>query len=102
MYTNAREVTHGFSKNFFPGTGYNVPVTVMFLIHLITAFVAPVFFVVIGLYLLDTRPEMMLELPYALAFFSLPATQLALAGIIRLLISRCGSECPFGMHFCSL
>lgn len=41
MYTNAREVTEGFSKNFFPATSYNLPLSIVFLGHLFTTYVAP-------------------------------------------------------------
>ncbi len=44
MYTSAREVTDGFSKNFFPGTGFNLWVTTAFLAHLVTAYTAPLLF----------------------------------------------------------
>ncbi len=49
MYTNAREVTEGFSKNFFPATSYNVPLTALFLGHLFTTYVAPVGLLIAGI-----------------------------------------------------
>lgn len=49
MYTNAREVTEGFSKNFFPATSYSIPITVIFLGHLLSTYVAPVAFLAIGM-----------------------------------------------------
>ena len=54
MYTNAREVTEGFSKNFFPATSYNLPLTMLFLGHLVTTYVAPVGFVAAGFMLSRT------------------------------------------------
>jgi|694.fasta_scaffold40076_6 chlorobactene glucosyltransferase len=49
MYTNAREVTEGFSKNFFPATSYSIPLTLLFLGHLFTTYVAPVGVFVAGI-----------------------------------------------------
>lgn len=49
MYTNAREVTEGFSKNFFPATSYNIPLTMLFMGHLATTYVAPVGVLAAGL-----------------------------------------------------
>jgi hypothetical protein len=49
MYTNAREVTEGFSKNFFPATSYSIPITVIFLGHLLSTYVAPLAFLAIGM-----------------------------------------------------
>lgn len=68
MYTSAREVFHGFSKNFFPATSYNLPLTTLFLIHLATAFVFP-----------------LLLLPFDPLVCSI---QLLLAGLIRILIAQ--------------
>ncbi len=48
MYTSAADVTAGFSKNFFPATSYNLPLTVLFLIHLATAYIAPFAFLVVS------------------------------------------------------
>lgn len=67
MYTNATEVTNGFAKNFFAGTGYNVPVMLLLLAFFATAFVAP-------LVLAPFRPE-------------LAAIPLTLAAVIRGTIS---------------
>lgn len=41
MYTSARDVTDGFSKNLFPATNYNLPLTVVFLLHLLLLYVIP-------------------------------------------------------------
>ncbi len=68
MYTSASQVTAGFSKNFFPGTGYNLPITVVFLVHLATAYVLPVAFL-------------------ASSFWPLALAQLSVAALMRLLIS---------------
>lgn len=87
MYTSAREVTRGFSKNLFPGTGYNLPFTVVLLLHLFTAFIGPVLSLIAGLWLLQANPKQAASIPYALALFSLPVQQLAMAGIIRFLIA---------------
>ncbi len=53
MYENARQVTEGFSKNFFPATGYNLPFTIFFMMHVVTAFIVPVFFWLEGWYVLS-------------------------------------------------
>jgi chlorobactene glucosyltransferase len=70
MYTSAREVTDGFSKNFFPGTGYNLPLTTLFMVHLVTAYVAPLGFLLAGVSLAYVVP------------------QLAIAGAMRWMIAR--------------
>ena len=70
MYTSAREVTDGFSKNFFPGTGYNLPLTTFFMVHLVTAYVAPLGFLLAGASLAYVVP------------------QLAIAGAMRWMIAR--------------
>ncbi len=49
MYTNAREVTEGFSKNFFPATSYNLPLSILFLTHLFTTYVAPAIVIPVAL-----------------------------------------------------
>lgn len=49
MYTSATEVTEGFSKNFFPATGRNLPLTAVFLLHLLTAYVVPLPMAIVGL-----------------------------------------------------
>ncbi|MBL0322708.1 MAG: glycosyltransferase [Ignavibacteria bacterium] len=75
MYTNAREVTEGFSKNFFPATNYNLPLTVLFLVHVLTTYVLPpmaIYGVVVG----DER------------IMQLSMLQLGLGAFIRLLISK--------------
>ncbi len=41
MYTSAKEVTDGFAKNFFAGTGYNAPVMLVLLLFFAVAFVVP-------------------------------------------------------------
>ena len=41
MYTSARDVTDGFSKNLFPATNYNLSLTVIFLLHLLLFYVIP-------------------------------------------------------------
>ncbi len=88
MYTSAREVTRGFSKNLFAGTGYNLPLTLLFLVHLITAFVVPVVFVLTSAYLLTTTPRAMMSAAYEWGLFALPATQIMIVAIIRLMIAR--------------
>jgi chlorobactene glucosyltransferase len=87
MYTSAREVTRGFSKNFFPGTGYNLPVTILFLVHLVTAFVAPLFFVLAGLAVLSAQPELMLESILAWGLFALPMSHIMIMAIVRLVLA---------------
>lgn len=58
MYTNAREVTEGFSKNFFPATSYNLPLSIVFLAHLFTTYVAPA--IVLPLALAAGRKDLVL------------------------------------------
>ncbi len=82
MYTSAADVTRGFSKNFFPATGYNLPITLLFLLHLLTAFVVPLPMLVYAVF--APRADV--------AMFA--GAQLLLAGIIRVLILRC-FEMPF-------
>lgn len=60
MYTSAREVTLGFSKNFFPGTGYNLPLTTLFMAHLATAYVAPAVMLVMGESVAYVLPQLMI------------------------------------------
>jgi len=69
MYENAREVTDGFSKNFFPATGNNLPFTIFFMLHVVTAYIVPVFFWLEGWYVLSL-------------------CQLLIAAVMRLLIAR--------------
>jgi chlorobactene glucosyltransferase len=76
MYTSAAEVTKGFSKNFFPATDRNLPLTLLFLAHLVTAYVVPLPMVVVGLAL--DRPIV----------WGAALAHLALAGGIRALISH--------------
>ncbi|MCX6140246.1 MAG: glycosyltransferase family 2 protein [Candidatus Kapabacteria bacterium] len=75
MYTSASEVTKGFSKNFFPATNYNLPLTVLFLFHLTSAYIIPIPMVVLGMTLGQPR------------IIFMAALQLIMSGIIRLLIS---------------
>lgn len=75
MYTSASEVTKGFSKNFFPATNYNLPLTVLFLFHLGSAYFIPL-------------PMLALGLAFNLPLISfMAAVQLIMSSIIRLLIS---------------
>ncbi|MBS1562468.1 MAG: glycosyltransferase [Bacteroidetes bacterium] len=48
MYTSAADVTAGFSKNFFPATSYNLPLTLLFLFHLATTFITPLAFITVS------------------------------------------------------
>lgn len=68
MYENARQVTDGFSKNFFPATEYSVPFTLLLVVHVVTAFIVPVALWIDGHYILSVIP-------------------LAAAALIRLLIA---------------
>lgn len=52
MYEDAWQVTQGFSKNFFPATSYSLPLTVALIVHVVTAFIVPVFFWLEGWYVL--------------------------------------------------
>ena len=76
MYTNAREVTEGFSKNFFPATNYNLPLTVLFLVHVLTTYVLPLPMAIYGVVVGDER------------IMQLSMLQLGLGAFIRLLISK--------------
>ncbi|MBU3698524.1 MAG: glycosyltransferase [Candidatus Kapabacteria bacterium] len=78
MYTNAREVTEGFSKNLFPATQYNLPVTLLFLAHLLVTYVGPV-----------ATSLAVMALPWPNAEYVLAASiyALAAAALIRLMIS---------------
>lgn len=72
MYTSALDVVQGFSKNFFPATNYNLPLTLFFIMHLLALYSAPVLMLTAGV------------------AWPLPAVQLALAGYMRLAIAlRC-------------
>jgi chlorobactene glucosyltransferase len=72
MYTSASEVIAGFSKNFFPATSYNLPMTALFIVHLLAIYTAPVVMLAAGL------------------AWPLPLLQLLLAAYIRLAIAgRC-------------
>ena len=42
MYNNAKEVFQGFSKNLYPGLGYNPFLLVLFIAHLLILYVVPV------------------------------------------------------------
>ncbi|MFM8770476.1 MAG: glycosyltransferase [Candidatus Kapaibacterium sp.] len=84
MYTGAAEVTRGFSKNMFPATQYNLPVTLLFLGHLLHTYVLPVGTLIAGYRFSDTT--MMLTSSCALAA----------AGVIRLMIS--GRFCMPNWH----
>lgn len=70
MYTSAADVVRGFSKNFFPATSYNLPLTVFFIVHLLALYTIPVGFLVAG------------------TAWPLPVIQLVLAAIMRLAIAR--------------
>ncbi|MBU3678799.1 MAG: glycosyltransferase [Candidatus Kapabacteria bacterium] len=74
MYTGAAEVTRGFSKNMFPATQYNLPVTLLFLGHLLHTYVLPVGALIAAYRWSDTT--MMLTSSFALLA----------AGMIRLMI----------------
>jgi len=65
MYTSASEVVQGFSKNFFPATSYNLPLTVFFIVHLLALYTAPLIFAIAG------------------TAWPLPLLQLVLAGYMR-------------------
>lgn len=73
MYTSARDVIHGFSKNFFPATSYNLPLTIVFILHLLLLYTLPLGLVIWGV----VRGE----------GWMLPAAQLGIAGAIRLAIA---------------
>lgn len=79
MYTNAREVTEGFSKNLFPATRYNLPVTLLFLAHLVMTYVGPVFTLLCGV--------MSSSSVYTSTIIGTSLYALACAAIIRMMIS---------------
>ncbi|MDZ4746347.1 MAG: glycosyltransferase family 2 protein [bacterium] len=68
MYENARDVIDGFSKNFFPATNYNLLSTAFFMMHVVTAYIVPVFFWLEG-------------------WYALTVIQLSAAACIRLMIA---------------
>lgn len=80
MYTNAREVTEGFSKNLFPATQYNLPVTLLFLGHLLLTYVAPVATLLAAL-LLNMGP-------WQTIIVQTSSYALVCAALIRIMISR--------------
>lgn len=75
MYTGAREVTQGFSKNLFPATQYNLPLTSLFLGHLLLTYVGPLVSLPLGV--LWSNTTIVVASSYALCA----------AGLIRLMIS---------------
>jgi chlorobactene glucosyltransferase len=88
MYTSAREVTDGFSKNFFAGTNYNVPVMIALLLFFFCVYVMPYILLGIGLWMWETNIALLQSSPsLVLSMLSLPLTQILLAMFIRGTIS---------------
>ncbi|HBB26481.1 MAG TPA: glycosyl hydrolase [Bacteroidetes bacterium] len=79
MYTGAREVTEGFSKNLFPATQYNLPVTLLFLGHLLLTYSAPIVTLIMGLTITGAAQQS--------AIIQMSAYALLCAALIRLMIS---------------
>lgn len=75
MYTGAREVTHGFSKNLFPATQYNLPLTLLFLGHLMLTYVGPLISLPLGVHWSNTM------------IIAASSYALCAAGLIRFMIS---------------
>lgn len=72
MYTSAREVLDGFSKNFFPATGYNLALMTAFVVHLVVVWTLPVAMIGVGMFVPDvvqSRDE--LDAALALLMFSI-------------------------------
>ncbi len=79
MYTGAKEVTEGFSKNLFPATQYNLPVTLLFLGHLLLTYAAPIVTLVMGLTMTGSAQQPLVLQTSAYA--------LLCAALIRVMIS---------------
>ena len=79
MYTGAKEVTEGFSKNLFPATQYNLPVTLLFLGHLLLTYAAPILTLVMGLTMTGSSQQTLVLQTSAYA--------LLCAALIRVMIS---------------
>lgn len=77
MYENFREVFNGFSKNFFAGMSFSLPMMVLFQAHFLVLFVLPFVFVLFSIIRQD----------FSVEFFYLPLLHYSLATIIRLLIT---------------
>jgi chlorobactene glucosyltransferase len=77
MYENMTEVFKGFSKNFFAGMSFSLPMMALFQLHFLALFVLPFVLVIYSLF----TQEFSVELLY------LPLFQYSLSTLIRLLIT---------------
>ncbi|MBL7999606.1 MAG: glycosyltransferase [Candidatus Kapabacteria bacterium] len=77
MYTSLHEVFRGFSKNFFAGMGYSLPLMILFQLHFLLLFVAP----------LPIALWSALHGNFSVAWFILPVVQYILATLMRLVIT---------------
>lgn len=75
MYRSLREIVAGFSKNFFPGLGYSLPLLVGFILFSLALYVAPLGFLVAATATGD----------FSLPLFILPLVQLLIGMSIRAL-----------------
>lgn len=83
MYTTTREVVDGFSKNFFPATGYNLPLMLAFVSHLVLLWTLPVLMVVFGM----ISPDLFLWQEHREATFVLLTFAILCGAFIRLSIA---------------
>ena len=75
MYTSPAEIIAGFSKNFFPGLGYNYALLIGFILTTLALYVVPAGFIVVGIATAQFTPGL----------FFLPLLQLGIGISVRLL-----------------
>ncbi|MGE3800372.1 MAG: glycosyltransferase family 2 protein [Candidatus Kapaibacterium sp.] len=78
MYGSLSEIIAGFSKNFFPGLGYNWILLIGFVLFTFALYIAPLGFLVAGI----------LQGNFSLTLFWMPLSQLTTGIAIRLLTAR--------------
>ena len=78
MYGSLSEIIAGFSKNFFPGLGYNWMLLIGFVLFTLALYIAPLGFLVAGI----------LQGNFSLTLFWMPISQLTTGITIRLLTAR--------------
>lgn len=91
MYTSAREVVEGFSKNFFPAMNFSVPLMIGFVVHFVAFWTLPLLWLLGGIFVALTYPSHMTR-ELTMATLQLPLTQLTIAALIRF-----GIAMRFGM-----
>jgi chlorobactene glucosyltransferase len=84
MYTSARDVIDGFSKNFFPAMGYNLPLMIAFIAHLVTVWTLPLILFAAGM----VAPDMCLSPQHGTDTLVLLAVSILCGAFIRLSIAR--------------